>query len=180
MSGNKQLAQMLTDNLRNGLVMANKALAQIIEIKAWEELGYDSVLTYWQDEIAPYVDDVTPLVRTMLAYAAFEEGASEARIATIVHGMGPETVEALKFAHEHELTPQEGTDHAASWVRGHPRRAPGKRNAVHIRGLSDTELEYWKSFADKNKVKPSDLYRDALRLGMDMVIREGFKEAEVA
>ena len=170
-SDRKTYAEQLVQQLRQGLLATQDALEKIIHGRAWEALGYASFRELWDDRLADI--ELTGVMRATVVYALFNEGANDEQVATTVKGVGGQTVTALRQAHQHGLTPKQGSIHAArTQVRTHTRKLPTKRNGVYLEGFTDKEINRWNDLAEDLGMDRNDMLRDALREAMNEKVGE--------
>ena len=83
----------LWEGLHTRKTLRNTVIA-IIETRAWEPLGYDTLRDAWTHEAADIRVWATE-VQAMLAYAMFEAGAHRDQVADAITGVGPSTAYQL-------------------------------------------------------------------------------------
>lgn len=166
-------AQRLVNTLRISLEMSEETLQRIVETKAWEALGYESFRAMWDSEIGGNIE-LTALTRAVIVYEMIDEASPEIEQADKLLDTSSNFIEAIKQAHKIGFTAPQAAIHGETIVRQHTRRPRGTANSVSIGKLEPTELLRWKEFAKSRKVKTSEMFRDALRIGMDQKMREAF------
>jgi hypothetical protein len=89
----KKAAYAMFDRIRVGLVDLAEAIQEVVDSKAWETIGYESLAEAWDDLLS----DVTlPIeVRPVLVYAMLEAGEDGETIAHTVKGISEATVKTL-------------------------------------------------------------------------------------
>lgn len=162
----KDNAEQLVQQLRQGLIATQDALEKIIQQQAWKDLGYETFLELWEDRLGDV--KLTGVMRATVVYALFDEGATEIEVATRVQGVGGSTVNALRQAHNHGLTPKQAEIHSHRvHVRSHPRKLPTKRNGVYLDGFTDKEIKRWNELAEDLEIDRNEMLREALREAMN-------------
>lgn len=123
----QQQAVALWQSLRNHFVNAEKAIAEIIERRAWEPMGYSSFAEAWTAQLA----DVTLAVevRPHVVYQMLTEGYDYDAVAANVKGVGRDRAESLDRQRRNGVP---ACDASMSTVRRHLRRKPGVAATLHI------------------------------------------------
>lgn len=173
-------AQKLVNILRSHLTLAEDALQELIEEKAWEPLGYSSFRAMWQAELADVVE-LTSLTRAVILYELIDEANEELGHADRLLGVDKGFIDAVKDAHSRGLTSGQAAVHgdAVTVVRQHTRKPRGTQSRVSVSGLSPSELDYFKVMAKKFGMKQSELWTEGFRTGVNQVIAERL-EGDVA
>ena len=142
----------LWNSLRGYFVNAEKAIIEIIELRAWEPLGFETFAEAWESKMQG-VKLATDFATATAVYLMYDEGLTRDEIAeTLGHGsgIGHSQVDALIEDKELGVPPEAATPrrrrrrpNAAgdnlTPVDPHWRRLPGRARRVH---LEFTTLEY--------------------------------------
>lgn len=90
----KEQATELWDRLRSSFLDQHKILIEIIGMRAWEPLGYDSFVAAWRDQMK----DITLAseLRPHVVLQMIQEGLTSDEIAEMVRGVSPEGVQDIK------------------------------------------------------------------------------------
>ena len=139
----KKRAEALWDDLRSALELSEEKIAEIVEARAWEPLGYESFADCWADRLSGL--RLYGEIRAVVVFQMFDEGASVSEVADAVAEMGAVEGKRLKQAHTKKMSPKSAA--VFSTVRQHTRKAPSGRRFVRAE-LSPDELAAVKSAAD--------------------------------
>lgn len=153
--------------LRQHFVNFVRVLEYIIEMRAWEPMGYESFSEAWTAQMG----DITLAAefRPHVVYAMLAEGASVEDIANGVKGIGRPRAEALKRQRKHGV-PADAASMSTKWhnknvdttlVREHERKKPAEASTVHI-VLSPLKYKRYQKLAQKIGISLEDLCRDAI------------------
>lgn len=90
-------AEQVVVKLQNDFLHVDEHFGEILRIKAWTILGYDSFATFWVEKFSGTVVGklLFPMVTTIVANM-LGEGTPVEEIAYVVDGVGPETVAWIK------------------------------------------------------------------------------------
>ena len=172
-------ASTMWSSLRGHFVNAEKAIIEIIELKAWEPLGFDTFSEAWEVKMEG-VQLTTELLRAHVVYAMFDDELTGEEINEIL-GLGSRISERgiaelerqkklgvpPNLARTRRRCGGAGKAAADTVVRSHVRKKPGRKRSIH---LQFTTAEY-NRFAQIAK-----------RVGMDVseisaqAVREKFRE----
>lgn len=88
-------ATALWADLRHHLMNAERVIAEIIETRAWEPLGYSSFAEAWDEQ---NLSDITfaPEIRAHVVYALLDGGLADEEVAAQVKGVGRARAERLR------------------------------------------------------------------------------------
>ena len=139
----KKRAEALWDDLRSALELSEEKVAEIVKVRAWEPLGYESFADCWADKLSGL--RLRGEIRAVVVYQMFDEGASVSEVSSAVAGVGPVEGKRLKTAHSKRLSTKSAA--RLSTVRQHTRKAPSGRRFVRAE-LSPDELASVKSAAE--------------------------------
>jgi hypothetical protein len=141
----------LWNALRSHFLNFSNALAEIIEKRAWEPLGYSSFPEAWTATMG----DVTLAAefRPHVVYAYFMAGASDEEVAEGVKGVGRESAAALRRQRDHGVPASHASTRArrkpdSTMVREHERKKPSAADTVHIK-LGVLKLRRYQRIARK-------------------------------
>lgn len=172
----KANAEKLVQQLRKGLLATQDAIEEIIATKAWKPLGYATFQELWNDRITDI--ELTGTMRATVVYAMFDEGATDIEAGKAVDGVGGVTASALRQAHRAGMPPKNAAVHVnkmkgrtksgTTVVRSHERALPQRRNAITVDGFDEAEIAHWNALAKGLGVDRSELFREAVRMGMKM------------
>lgn len=149
---NRQALNLWTQ-LRAHFVNFSDTLAEILEKRAWEPLGYESFPEAWTAQMG----DVTLAAefRPHVVYAYFDADATDDEIAGSVKGVGRETVESLRRqrqcgvpASHASLRNRRQRDPDITVVREHERQKPSAPDTLHIK-LGALKLRRYQKIARK-------------------------------
>lgn len=178
----KEDAQALLDNIRNGLINVEKNLVELVKVRGWEALGYDTFSEMWKTEL-----DGVPLARAMsqahVCWALFAEKMSDEDIQELLGGkIGDKKLKYLREQHDvgvpaelasitpprQKVTPKPGE----SVVREHTRAPRSAPQVLHVPGFTQDEL---KKFTEISLELGKS--RDEIA---EKLIREGFSALELS
>lgn len=143
MAISKKRAEALWGDLRSALELSEEKIAEIVKVRAWEPLGYESFADCWADKLSDL--RLSSELRAVVVFQMFDGGASESTVRKAVSDIGPAESKRLKQAHTKKMSPKSAA--RLSTVRQHTRKAPSGRRFVRAE-LSPDELATVKSAAD--------------------------------
>lgn len=170
----KATATKLFKELKDALLNLDEVLDKIIKNKAWEPLGYDSLIEAWESELSDV--KLSDSMSARVVYALLDEGEDKTDIALAVKGVGPAKVKHLEEAKSKNLNPKQGAEYAKKMlhkpvpVRSYERNTPSLADAVHIDNLDPEQLVVWKKYAAESGQAWPDLVKEALIMGMGVVM----------
>lgn len=158
-------AKALVNSLRAGLLTLSTTLPKIVETRAWEPLGYVSLVELWRAELGDL--DLSGAPRAAAVYALLEAGATDGEVVECVKGVGPVSAaryrlgfaggmshaDAAKLASASSTTEKAAPKRPAhsrpddSYVQGHYRRPSRPQHRIVLEGFSSDELTKWKKAA---------------------------------
>lgn len=147
-------------NLRGHFVNAEKAIAVIIEAKAWEPLGFASFAEAWADRMQG-VPLATDSIRAHVVYAMFEAGLDDAAVLSatgIGSQIGPRSVDALR----RQKAAGVPAGMASTRVRTHLRCKPSAPRFVHV-ALHPDEYDRFRAMAKGLDIEPASLAAGLIR-----------------
>lgn len=114
----------LWELLRQHFQNAQRVVEEIIELRAWEPLGYESFSEAWNAQMR----DITLAteVRPHVAYQLFAEGLSVDEVARSIKGLGEVSAESLKRQRNN------GVPADMALVREHLRQSPRRHSVIHL------------------------------------------------
>jgi hypothetical protein len=104
MTISKAKAERLWDRLRVSLLSTQDAIIQIIELKAWEPLGYDTFREAWVEKMSDLDLATSPMIRVV--YQMLNEDATDAEVAEVVKGVQIGTVATLRRQWSNNVPPE--------------------------------------------------------------------------
>lgn len=110
-------AAQMWENLRNALLLTEESIREIVRLRAWEPLGYDSFLSAWTDLMRD-VPLASQCLKAAVIYAMFDQGAGDQEVALAVHQAGPRTVREMRRNHQLNVPPS--LVRVKSFERRHP------------------------------------------------------------
>lgn len=136
----EQVARELLAGIREGLLNAERLLAELIAGRGWAVLGYVSFQEMWAEELAD-IRLATDAMRSAVVYALLAEDLSDEQVLDALGGrVGDEAVAALRRQRANGVPP-----HLASTrVRAHRRNLPHQPTDFRIR-LTPDERANWKA-----------------------------------
>ena len=159
-------AEALWADLRSALVNFEKALAAVIEARAWEPLGYDTFAQAWADRMRGTRLGTAASAATVV-YALIDSGLSKDETLLTLgpsSGVGPERFDVLARQKESGVPPELATTHVRSGrsvVREHEREAPSEPHVVRI-ALTPDEYRHYKAIAERRGLDLASEARSAL------------------
>ena len=151
-------AQALFDQLREGLLNVETSIKAIIDTRAWEQLGYQSLTEAWGAQLSNV--RISQHVQVHLLYAMFAEGTDIDQIEQAIHGVGPQGVNAYHDAWMNNLSPKDALTHANAvqrtkatsgvHVKAHFRHNPTSATRVTLAGFTKNELATLRDMAKRN------------------------------
>ena len=154
----KKEATALVNRLRASLLTLSTTLPAIVEARAWEPLGYVSLVELWKNELGDI--DLTGALRAAAVYALLESGATDDEVIGCVKGVGPAKAATYRLGFERGVAPADADKRAQttkdrpahsrpddSYVQGHYRRPSKPQHRVVLEGFSTDELTRWKKEA---------------------------------
>ncbi|MFY2788497.1 hypothetical protein [Rhodococcus sp. MALMAid1271] len=133
-------ASKLWSDLRGHFVNAEKKIIEIIELKAWEPLGFESFAEAWASKMAG-VRLATDEVRAHVVYAMFDGGMSDTEINDqlgVGSGVTDRQVKMLRRQKSNGVPPSCATTR----VRSHLRKSPSTPRTIHVQFGSDEYLQF--------------------------------------
>lgn len=174
----KNEATKLWGQLRNALLGLEDLLAEIVEKKAWEPLGYRTFHEAWAKELKDV--KLSEIMQAKVIYAMFASGATTTDVASAIDGVGPVTAKAYEKAYDKELAPElapqavramepqlRALRDGETLVHTHIRRKPQFTGKITGEGFTEDEVKTWKSLADKNGLDWKETVSEALRNGLN-------------
>lgn len=146
-------AETLWAELREAFVSAEATIKRIIEMKAWEPLGYPTFAAAWTDRMAG-LRLATDCMRAHVAYALFDSGLSDGDVVRAT-GIGDRSTAALRHKKDNGVPP----DLASTRVRAHDRSLPSEARILHVE-LAPGELAAFKDIAES---RGRDLQEEAVK-----------------
>lgn len=153
----KARAEKLWNLLRSSLFTAQEAIAEIIEKRAWEPLGYSTLLEAWHKELNDVSLTASPLIRVV--YALIDEGATDAEIGDVVKGISLTGSAVLRRQHDNQVPPE----HATLYITGNNgrQRGVGSRGTLFIH-VGPEVLAQWTRIARDHDSGPAELATEIL------------------
>jgi hypothetical protein len=134
-------ARRLVELSKQHLGNFERCLAEIIETRAWEVLGYESFPEFYAGEYSEFT--LFPEMRPHVVYAYFDSGASVEDVASSIRGVGPELAKGFKRQRDNGVP----AEHAKPiTVAQHGRERPGPRRFLTLE-FSATELREFERLA---------------------------------
>jgi len=95
---NKGKARRLVEEMRSGLLQAQKATSEFIKGSGWTVLGHETFEKFWVEEM----EDITLAaeLRAPVVFALFDEGIMPEQVADMVKGVGQRTADRWKQEHD--------------------------------------------------------------------------------
>src|SRR6185437_309289 len=95
---NKGKARRLVEEMRSGLLQAQKATIEFIKGSGWTVLGHETFEKFWVEEM----EDITLAaeLRAPVVFALFDEGIMPEQVADMVKGVGQRTADRWKQEHD--------------------------------------------------------------------------------
>lgn len=147
----KEDAQALLDNIRDGLINVEKNLVELVKVRGWEALGYETFSDMWKAEL-----DGLPLARAMsqahVCWALFAEKMPDEDIQELLGGkIGDKKLKYLREQHDvgvpaelasttpprQNSVPKPGESVVREHIRG-PKSAPA---TLHVPGFTNDDLK---------------------------------------
>lgn len=149
----KRQATALWAKLHQHFVNAEEVVREIIDTRAWEELGYKTFAEAWKATMS----DITLAVeiRPHVVYQMLGEGWSAADIAEAVKGVSSEGVESLERQRDNGVP----VDYAI--VNRHVRRKPSPSETLHIT-VGYAMLQEYRRIAAKYEMSAEEIAREAV------------------
>ena len=150
----KKQALAMWNDLRGHFVNAEKAIAAIIDAKAWEPLGFASFAEAWADRMQG-VPLATDSIRAHVVYAMFESGLDNAGVLAATglgSQVGPRSIETLRRQKDAGVP----AGMASTRVRGHFRSNPCRPRIVHVQ-LQPAEYDRFRAISKESGIDPACL-----------------------
>lgn len=151
----KNEAKALVNKLRSGLLSLSTVLPKIVEVRAWEPLGYDTFADMWAAELGDL--DLSGAPRAAAVYALLESGATDEEVTACVKGVGPARAAVYRTAFVRDVDPaaadrtaMRSPEHSRpgeSYVQGHYRKPGRPQFRITLEGFSADEIARWKKAA---------------------------------
>lgn len=143
----------LWGSLRQHFINAAAVIAEIIERRAWEPLGYGSFAEAWTAEMREIT--LAPEIRPHVVYQMLAEGTPTEDVPDLVKGIGPRGAAALDRQRRNGVP----ADYAV--VNEHLRRKPCAPDTVHVKVGKAMFAEY-KRVADEAGLSVEEIAKDAI------------------
>lgn len=151
----------LWGQLRTHFVNAQRVMEEIIELRAWEPMGYASFSEAWTAQMSDIT--IATEIRPHVVYQMITEGRTDADIATAIKGIGRDSAAALRR--------QKGSGVSAKYasarrekptvVKQHLRKLPAPSSALHLE-LGVVKLRRYQRIAKKHGMSVEDISLQAI------------------
>jgi hypothetical protein len=151
-------AEKVLDEIRSGLIGAQRGFIRFIEGRLWEPLGYESFEKCYIDRLSDIT--IASQLWPHVVYELLGEGLSDEQVAMAVAGVGPETAAILRGQKDSGVPAEKAT------TKGQGKRRPASTIFVHVgeeayatysahalsigRKLNDLTLEIVTSWFEEN------------------------------
>lgn len=133
-------ASALWADLRGSFINAEKRIVEIIELKAWEPLGFESFTEAWASKMSG-IRLASEELRAHVVYAMFADDLSDDEIIDQVgprSGVSDRQVKLLRRQHGDGVP----ATLARTRVRSHLRKRPSTARTIHVQFDSDEYLQF--------------------------------------
>ena len=170
----KKSAEQLWTRLRNGFLLMDEVISEIVANRAWEPLGFDSFAACWAEKMAGV--RLAGAMKAHVVYALFDSGASVDDVADAVTGVGPVEARGLSEAYSRGVAAEDADvvvrarkSASATRVREHERRRPVRRGTLSVSGFEADELKEWRKTAEDAGVEFDEWMRRVVRTGVSVI-----------